>query len=560
MTFNPDELDSLLFDWEEGTLDDGGVQRLRQILLGDETARAYYLQHQAIGAALQLNDAGHSIMGSAEDSVIASPNTPATSSVATTTIHDTRERRYSAKRLLALAATVLVCSLTARLLYLEFTATGAGRSGPMAATQRVPGDEATSQGVALLTRLVDIEWSADQEMLDVGDAVDAGRFAIDSGFAQVEFFCGATVILEGPAELELKSPTLARVVRGRLRAQVPPAARGFSLEVDDMKVVDLGTEFGLSITDAGADVQVFDGEVELHRPERSVRKLTAGNAVSRDAAGQLVDAKVTPESFLDIATLESHARGQQSARYERWNRSSQAMRRDPRLIAYYAFDQSEGWKRRLLSSLTPDNDELDGAIVGAKRVPGRWAKKSGLEFRKPGDRVRVHIPGEFGSLSFACWTRIDSLDRWFNSLFLTDNYNVGEPHWQILDSGQMYFSVRPVEGTQDGPKDFKVLSPPFWNPSLSGKWLHLATTFDVESGVATHYLNGQPIHRESIPLSQLPTSTRIGTASIGNWSIPTRTDAPFAVRNLNGSIDEFAIFSVALGEEEIRAMFENGRP
>ena len=37
--------------------------------------------------------------------------------------------------------------------------------------------------------------------LEVGDALSPGILAIDSGFAQIEFFCGATVIIEGPAEL-----------------------------------------------------------------------------------------------------------------------------------------------------------------------------------------------------------------------------------------------------------------------------------------------------------------------------------------------------------------------
>jgi hypothetical protein len=133
--------------------------------------------------------------------------------------------------------------------------------------------EATSQGVALITRLVDVNWAEGQSPLEVGDALSPGRFEIVSGYAQLEFFCGATVILEGPAELDLQSPLLARVRRGTLRAQVPPAARGFSLEVDDMTVVDLGTEFGLSVTDEGANVQVFDGEVELQQPSTNKRRV-----------------------------------------------------------------------------------------------------------------------------------------------------------------------------------------------------------------------------------------------------------------------------------------------
>lgn len=173
--------------------------------------------------------------------------------------------------------------------------------------------------------------------------------------------------------------------------------------------------------------------------------------------------------------------------------------------------------------------------------------------------MRVSIPGEFHSLSFTCWVRIDSLDRWYNSLFLTDNYQRGEPHWQILDTGQLFFSVR-VSRQKGGPEHREVLSPPFWNPTLSGKWLHLATTYDVDTKTTTHYLNGRQLIAESIPLHQLVETTRIGMASIGNWSMPTRPDSNFAIRNLNGRIDEFAIFSAALSAEEVAEMYESGKP
>jgi len=156
--------------------------------------------------------------------------------------------------------------------------------------------------------------------------------------------------------------------------------------------------------------------------------------------------------------------------------------------------------------------------------------------------------------------KIDSLDRWYNSLFLTDGYNKGEPHWQILDTGQLYFSVRPVEQGEKGPGDFKALSPPFWKPSLSGRWLHLATVYDVEGASVTHYLNGEVLCKDLVPGEKLVEETRIGTASIGNWSVPTQPDSRFAIRNLNGSMDEFALFEDALTDDEIREIYNNGKP
>ncbi len=546
-----EELESLLFDWEAGSLDEQGTEQLREILRIDAEARSHFVQMQMISAAMQLeSDAGLDLPLGAEDSL-----TPASAPRAS----QSPRRVFSTSFWLVSALSLLVCILSGWIIYWQLLNDSAPLAGPVDPTARDASKEATAQGVALVTRLVDVTWDADQPAVEVGDALPPGRFAIQAGHAQVEFFCGATVVVEGPAELQLDSATQARVRRGRLRAHVPPAARGFSLKVDDLTVVDLGTEFGLSVSPDGANVQVFDGELELHRPSHERRLLTAGQVVMRTAQGEYRDSQATPEEFVDIADLESLSKLQRSARYERWKAWSEDLRRDPRLVAYYTFDQTGDWERRLLSSLEPANGELDGAIVGAREVEGRWGAKRALEFKRPADRVRVQIPGAYGSLTLACWTKIDSLDRWYNSLFLTDGYEKGEPHWQIMDNGQIYFSVRPAERGEE-PVDYKALSPSFWNPSMNGKWIHLAVTYDIGTDTIIHYVNGKVLSRHDVPAEQMPSTTRIGAASLGNWALPTMPDARFAIRNLNGSIDEFAIFAAALTADEIKEMYEYGKP
>lgn len=554
-----EEVEELLLEWDAGTLDSAGVERLRELLRSNEDARDIFLEHQTLTAALQLESSAGLDLAKVESGQESS-GSPGSSPMGPSQSGDP-SRTPQVRIWLATAASLLICLLGGRLLYLELTERDV--AAPTTAQRDEP--EATASGIALVTRLVDVKWEQNQRSMEVGDALEPGRLTLAAGFAQIEFFCGATLIVEGPAELELISPTQARVYSGRMRAQVPPAARGFSLDVDDMRIVDLGTEFGLAVSESGADVQVFDGEVEVTPADMKKQLLTAGQAVVRTAAGNLETATVTPERFLDIAALDAREHGQQAARYERWRSWSEELRTDPRLIAYYTFDQTGGWERKLQDSTLPNDSQLDGAIVGARRTEGRWPSKSALEFKRPGDRVRVQIPGQFASLTFSCWVRIDSLDRWYNSLFLTDHYNEGEPHWQILDTGQLFFSVRHKpdnlqgEGAK-GPTHHVVLSPPFWEPSLSGRWVHVATTYDAVAGQITHYLNGVQLHEETITEELRVGTTRIGSASIGNWSIPTKPDAAFAVRNLNGSVDEFAIFSSALSAEEVKEIYRNGKP
>ena len=78
----------------------------------------------------------------------------------------------------------------------------------------------TATGVAIVTRLVDVEWDGDDMAFDVGDALPPGRVAIASGFAQVEFFCGATIVLEGPAELDVESARCSEVDESALEELV----------------------------------------------------------------------------------------------------------------------------------------------------------------------------------------------------------------------------------------------------------------------------------------------------------------------------------------------------
>ncbi|QGJ68551.1 Iron dicitrate transport regulator FecR [Planctomycetales bacterium 10988] len=553
-----EELERLLLAWEEGELDQAGINRFREILRTSERAREYYLQMQMLEVALKLE--GEAGLGEMFQS-----DKPSVSLSEQNSFFPLKQG-FTWKSLASLAAILLLGLLLGRLFYLE-TSEGDPELERLSTLENYPQQasqagslEATSQGVALITRLVEVEWADGQHPHEVGDALLPGILALDSGLVQIEFFCGATVILDGPAELELQTFELARLASGRLRAQVPPAARGFTIDVEEMKIVDLGTEFGLAVSQEGTDVQVFEGEVELHPASASKKILNAGEAMVRNAQGELSPSTASSDTFIDIATLEQRDQQQQEARFQSWQRWSQAFRRDPRLIAYYAFDEARQWERKLTSSVEPLDHNLDGAIVGADHTPGRWEAKGALEFKQPGDRVRVQIPGEYASLTFLCWAKIDSLDRWYNSLFLTDSYEQGEPHWQILDTGQLFFSVRASEKADKGPAHRPILSPPFWDRSLSGKWIHLATTYDVKSQYVTHYLNGEQLHRERLPDPQLVPITRFGAATLGNWSSPMRPDAHFAIRNLNGSIDEFAILSEAIAADEIQEIYFTGKP
>lgn len=549
-----DELEKLLIRHDDGLLTDAEIKRLREILKASPQARQKYAQWQSITYALKL-ESEFGYVG--EEASLESHFVQSSRA--------TPESRWGT--IWATVATVLFLCAAGYLFVNQFRD---GDSGVSVADMNGDGadsvvSEPTSDGVAILTKLVDVTWDDPSENLEEGASLKPGKFKIQKGLAQIEFFCGATLILEGPAEIEFQSDWAAKVINGKLRANVPEVAKGFTLEVDEIKVVDLGTEFGLAVADGKTDVQVFEGEVELHTGNENKQSVLAGNAVTRKPDGSIETASIDPQLFVTMAELESRKQDQTTVKIKHWSSWAEKMKSNPDVVAFYSFDQPGDWQRKLPCACNSLFDQ-SGAIVGARKVMGRWGNKSGLVFKQPGDRVRMKIPGEFGSLTFAAWVKIDSLDRMYNSLFLTDNYNHGEPHWQILESGQLFFSVRwrPddwVRGkSPNGPAHYPVVSAPFWKPSMSGKWIHLATTFDVETSVVTHYVDGQAIHEERIPDSLMVKTTRIGEATLGNWSLPTRADSRFAIRNLNGTMDELLILKTALKPVDIAEIWQIGKP
>jgi len=83
-------------------------------------------------------------------------------------------------------------------------------------------------------------------------------------------------------------------------------------------------------------------------------------------------------------------------------------------------------------------------------------------------------------------------------------------------------------------------------------------SYDGTSGEVVQYFDGAVVGYEVSPLHRPGRSIHFGPCEIGNWGLPTQFHE-FPVRNLNGGIDEFAIYGAALGGDEIRAMFEAGR-
>ncbi|HYG34046.1 MAG TPA: LamG-like jellyroll fold domain-containing protein, partial [Clostridia bacterium] len=364
----------------------------------------------------------------------------------------------------------------------------------------------------------------------------------------------ARVVIEGPTELQLISPTEAVCPTGRLLAEVPPPARGFRLRTAQLNVVDLGTSFGVDATAAQTEVHVFKGKVEFSAGKTVNQSLGEGRAavVQGSAPPRLMAASAAP--FTAMFDLQQRSLASEAVRYDQWRLTSARLNQDPSLVVHLDMENLGDSDWTLRNAAERNHSVADAIIVGCQRAEGRWREKQALEFQSVNDRVRLVVPGEFDSLTLSLWVCVKGLDRQFNSLFMCDGFDPGTIHWLIRNDGVLGLTVM-----GPSPGNFQILaSPPVLTLDKLGMWTHLAVVLDGEAGELVHYVNGSPVAYQRLKVGP---PYRIGSAELGNWNARSGPNPePVLIRNLSGSLDEFELFNRPLSDNEVHKLYTEGKP
>jgi ferric-dicitrate binding protein FerR (iron transport regulator) len=401
--------------------------------------------------------------------------------------------------------------------------------------------EAPATGVALLSR-GNAVFSASGP-LNPGATLSAGELRVKSGAAIIEFFNGARVLMEGPSILRLQAADSAYLVSGKLNASVPPQARGFAVSTEAMKVVDLGTSFGIDTgAPRGHEVHVFEGTVQVAIPSAPPRLLKAGDGV-RIESSAIIQIPANRPHFLG----EDELAAREAARLADWRNSARALTNGDAALLHYAFGEATAGSRTVGNRKNDASPESNGAVVGATWGPGRWEGRNALYFRSEADRVRLSIPERMQAITLIAWVKIDTLQRPQNVLFSTDAAKPGAVNWHVTKNGELRLEI--ARDLKRPSVDWEAVnSTPFVTTHRLGSWVMLATTFDGK--VIRHYGNGELIGSGD---SFTPPEIQIGAAELGNWRGNTQ-------RQLSGAFDEFAMVSRAFTDEEVRSLYESGKP
>ncbi len=419
--------------------------------------------------------------------------------------------------------------------------------------------EMEDDGIAVIQYANDAVWE-DSEVGEIatGTILSPGPLKLKEGVASLEFYNGARLLLEGPVDLNIESVDRVIFHRGKLRAFVPENARGFSVLSSRFELVDLGTEFGVEIGPRGkAEVQVFDGEVELYPPNglRSAdqsKLLVGGGGMVWGEEGDGTPISSSPDQFPSFQETRDRNQIARKRGFERWRSWNEEVANDPRILVHYDFEQSES------SLIDRGTSQLHGMVVGSERSTGRWPEKEALEFKRPGDRVRVDLPGEFDALTLAAWVRVDALPARRQALLLTDEYQLGRVHWQIGLEGELRFGMRVQRNQKNGAGSSGYSSPVLFSPRRIGTWTFVCSSYDREEGVVKHFLNGREVSQHEIIFDQ---PVQIGAGDIGNWSMPLKSkNKSLPVRNFVGRIDGMTIWKTALSGKEILETYKKTRP
>ena len=140
---------------------------------------------------------------------------------------------------------------------------------------------------------------ADGRDVRVSESVGRGLWRLQSGLISLAGADGVELLVEGPAVGEWLGAQHIRLTSGTVVVRMPEGGSGFVVETAQMRVTDLGTEFGVSVSPSGDErVQVYGGRVRAEAAASGeARELKAGSALRCSAKGELAPAAFVEDRF-----------------------------------------------------------------------------------------------------------------------------------------------------------------------------------------------------------------------------------------------------------------------
>ena len=279
--------------------------------------------------------------------------------------------------------------------------------------------------MATLTGGKGCKWDGGSLPTEIGVRLPAGRLRLAEGLARFTFANGAEVTLEGPAELDLVSPRRCILHAGRLVAKVPPHAIGFIIDTSTAVIEDLGTEFGVSVSQGhSADVQVFDGRVDVrHRSSGRLEHMRTGEAL-----------RFAPRHVAQIDPLTDPPPTLEAGGGARLLQISTASGRGKDAYIRPPIPMRNGPDALLLVKNTLDDDYSRKAYLGLDLAPASGSRVVEARLSLTFAPSQLGFASEVPDATFAVYGLTDeTLDGWDASTIRWDNAPANKPGGDGLD-------------------------------------------------------------------------------------------------------------------------------
>jgi hypothetical protein len=382
----------------------------------------------------------------------------------------------------------------------------------------------------------------------VGDGVRKGKLRLLEGCAELTLAHGVRLILEAPLTMDLTDPQRVLLRSGSLVATVPPKATGFTVITPSSEVVDMGTEFGVSVDkQGGSEVCVLKGEVKARGSSaQDFVKMVKNEACSFDPDRQMKMIQGDPARYL--RALPGHSNS--NSEYLHWSFDCE----DVTAVCVGTGIQGKLYDGQLKALNNGEGPLFQEGVFG-----------NALYFNGKDAYVETGFPGIGGTAprTVAFWTKVPEGDI-DHSGYAMIGWGLMQPGaaWQI--SANPFSPEGPLGRIRIGTMKGMVIGS---TDLRDNRWHHIAIVMygGDQADTSTHiliYVDGklEKTSRKSI--------INISTTLDDERSQPLRfgrnlsflDDAkPVHDKFFNGWLDEVYIFDTALEHQQIQELMKNNR-
>ncbi len=367
------------------------------------------------------------------------------------------------------------------------------------------------------------------------------KLTLTRGLIQLSFPSGVEAIVEGGSQLELTSDSSLKMDGGMAWFRVPEKGHGFTVQMDSVNVIDLGTAFGIKFGgDASMQVHVAEGKVRVEPVLQGLEKieLKKNEAMEFDDLGRGKKVKPDTQAFRQNFL--------KSIPYVHWSFDQIT---DGGFSAGGTIAESQSYQaelrhlKRLPSGEDIQKSQIAGRFGGAFAMDGK-----GLFAESSFNGIGGHAPR-----TVAMWVRPR---RSFN------RSNTGQtPYcvWGSRSYGQIWkLTVLPTEGGLFQVGWYGGMYLVEKEAERNGDWIHLACVYtgrELANGLPEmiFYINGQRrLHHKHARYKGSYINTDISSLEAKSVRMGASLAASVSDKTVDGDLDELYIFRGALNESEIK--------